>query len=114
MSYEFEEYMEKYNDYYDALEIVKHNQAVQDVASSIISDKWEDAWSNDVEFEIWYDISLSMMSHPELVRFDSNRCPMCGHNRIQLHYIPLDKSSIGQNIQICTNCKKYFGINNER
>ena len=102
--------MDKYDDYYQAIEIVKHNQAVKDVSSIILSDEWREIYSDADEFEKWYDISLSMMSHPELVRFDSNKCPMCGHNRIQLHYIPLDKSSIGQNIRICTNCKKYFGI----
>ena len=105
--------MGKYDDYFQALEIVKHNKAVKDVCSLILSDDWKDAWSNCDEFEIWYDISLSMMSHPELVQFGTDRCPTCGHNMIKLYYIQSDKSSICQNIHICTNCKKYFGINND-
>lgn len=105
--------MNKYDDYFAALDYVKQLSRVKNIVSEILSgDLGELCLNPDESMDIspWDVIAYSMLRNCELVKFDYDECPYCGKKRIQLYYQQPDNKQISGDILICPSCKRHFGL----
>ncbi len=105
--------MNMHDDYFEALEYVKHLDKVKDIASEILSGEWQEICLNSdepMDISPWDDIAYSMLRNCELVKFDYDECPHCGKKRIQLYYQPSENKQTCGDILICPFCKQFFGL----
>lgn len=103
----------KYDEYFEALEYVRHFGKIKNIASEILSGEWHEICLNPddpMDISPWDDIAYSMLMNCELVKFDFDKCPNCGRSRIQLYYQSLESEQKCGYIQICPFCKRHFGI----
>lgn len=102
----------KYDEYFQAVEYVEQLNKVKVIASEIFSGEWCDQspW-NDYSLEIspWDKFAYSMLNKPELVKFNFDKCPICGKDRIRIYHQEEENDIVGEYILICRNCKIYFG-----
>lgn len=103
--------MNKSDEYFEALEYVKHLNRVKDIASEILSGEWPEISLNPYEpmdISPWDAIAYSMLKNCETVKFDYDECPNCSKKRILLHYQLPGNEKICGNILICPFCKRFF------
>lgn len=67
------------------------SEAIEKIANEIKT--WDKTWDED-EFEFnpfdhslpWKDIALSMLTYPQPVELQYDRCPKCGNRRVKLYF----------------------------
>lgn len=101
----------KYDEYLYAVKYVEQLSKVKGFASEILSGEWCDksTW-NDYSLDLspWDKFAYSMLNKPELVKFNFDKCPICGKDRIRIYHQGEENDIVGKYILICRNCKKYF------
>ncbi len=96
----------KYDEYFQAVEYVEQLNKVKVIASEIFQSPWND-YSLDIS--PWDKFAYSMLNKPELVKFNFDKCPICGKDRIRIYHQEEENDIVGEYILICRNCKIYFG-----
>lgn len=96
----------------DTIRLIERNQRIEDLVHQIKD--WERSnEDNNIDHETfpWLDVALSLLKYPEFVKFDYDKCSVCGYEKVKLHFRSPDwtwSKMMGQAgiMVICPYCKR--------